>query len=136
MPYVTQQQLVDRFGADELQQLTDRDGNAGAIVAAVLDEAIADADATVDAYLRQRYTLPLSPVPTVLTRIAADLVRYRLYDEHAPEAVTKRHDAALRFLRDVAAGLVSLGASDPAPTGTPETRAPRRVFTRDDLADY
>lgn len=113
MSYATQAQMIDRFGQAELIQLTDRDGATGAIVAAVLDAALLDADEEVDSYLRGVRTLPLtSPIPERLVRVAADLARYHLYDDHAPEGVRTRYQDGVRWLRDVATGKASLGEVD------------------------
>ncbi|PIW30927.1 MAG: DUF1320 domain-containing protein [Rhodospirillales bacterium CG15_BIG_FIL_POST_REV_8_21_14_020_66_15] len=115
MPYATKQDLIDRFGEDELIQLTDR-GGAGVIADAVLNMAMADADATIDSYLAKRYDLPLAEVPPALVPKAAALVRYLLHDESPTETVVKNHELALAWLRDVAAGRVELdvGGSTPA----------------------
>ncbi len=139
MNYVTQQQLVDRFGETELIQLTDR-ANSGVIDAAVLASKIADSDALIDGYLQPRYTLPLSVVPASLVRIAADIVRYDLQADRATEQVTKRFTDAMKFLRDVADGKTQLGtdaASVPVPTSDgAQFTSPDRLFTQDTLADY
>jgi phage gp36-like protein len=105
--YITQQQLIDRFGEQELIQLTDR-VNQSVIDAVVLAEAIADADAEIDAYLRPRYPLPLVSVPSELLRVAADLTRYRLYDDAVIDAVQERRDHAIEFLRALSQGRASL----------------------------
>lgn len=138
MTYATQQDMVERFGEQELIQLTDRDGTAGAIVTAVLDRALEDADAEIDGYLAAGgYTLPLASVPPILSRIGADITRYHLYDDAATEEVRRRYDRAVALLEAIAKGTVSLGAGDPqGSAGSPETVAPTRVFTRDDLADF
>lgn len=116
MPYATQSQLIERFGQPELIQLTDRDGSTGAIVTSVLDAALLDASEEIDSYLRVVRALPLSaPVPDRLVRVAGDIARYHLYDDHAPEDVRTRYEDAIRWLRDVAAGRASLGLDDPAP---------------------
>lgn len=113
MPYATQAQMVDRFGEPELIQLTDRAGITGAIVGAVLDAALLDADEEIDSYLRSVRTLPLmAPIPERLVRVACDLARYHLYDDHAPEGVRTRYQDGIRWLRDVAVGKASLGEVD------------------------
>lgn len=108
MTYASQQNLIDRFGEDELIQLTDRD-NLGAIDAAVVARALADADAEINGYLSTRYTLPLSPVPAVLEKLACDIARYQLFENAVTEIVKERYENAIRFLKDVAAGKVTLG---------------------------
>ena len=135
MSYVTKQDLIDRFGEEELIQLTDRAG-AGVIDDQVLNRAIADADAEIDGYLAGRYVLPLAVVPASLGRIAADLARYYLYEDAATEHVRQRYEDAVRFLRAVGEGKVSLGidaaGAKAQPAGGATMTSAGRVFTRDD----
>ena len=63
MAYCTQQDMIDRFGSEDLIQLTDRNA-LGVIDATVLSAAIDDATDTMDTYIATRYTLPLAVVPT------------------------------------------------------------------------
>lgn len=134
MPYCTMQDLIDRFGEDELIQLTDR-ANLGVIDDSVLNQAIADADAEINGYLAN-YSLPLATVPIVLVRSACDIARYFLYDDAATEQVTKRHDDVLKFLGQVAKGTISLGVdatgNKPTPSDGTLMESGGRVFGRDD----
>lgn len=117
--YCSAQDLLDRFGERELIDLTDRSGS-GAINEIVVDLAIADASAQIDAYLAGRYSLPIAHVPAVLVRVAADLVRYQLYGDQCPEPIRQRQQDALKFLDAIASGKVQLGLSttgDAVPTG-------------------
>ncbi len=135
--YVDEAAMVERFGERELIQLTDRSGAGDTIVADVLDRAIADAQAEIDAYLRGGgYDVPLDPVPVVISRVAADIARYHLYDDQATEEVSKRYKDQIKFLERVASGTVQLGAKPGDGAGAPEVRAPERVFTRDELRDF
>lgn len=107
MTYATQTDLVDRFGELELAQLTDR--ATGAVVdTVVLGRALADADAEIDSYLATRYTLPLASTPVVLTRLACDMTRYRLYDDGMPDTVRQRYEDAVSLLKRMAKGDVLL----------------------------
>ena len=108
MTYASQQNLIDRFGEVELIQLTDRD-SLGAIDAAVVARALADADAEINGYLSTRYTLPLSPVPAVLEKLACDIARYQLFENKAVDTVVERYENSIRFLKDVVSGKVTLG---------------------------
>lgn len=140
MTYATQQDLIDRIGAVELAQLTDRT-NGVVIDAAVLGRALADADAEIDGYLATRYQLPLATVPTVLVRLAADIARYRLYDDRTTDAVRQRYDDATKLLGNMAKGLVMLdGGVTPVPVNTTVmavvSRSPAKVFSADKLANY
>lgn len=133
MTYATQQHMIDRFGEQELIELTDR-ATLGAIDAVVLGRALDDADGEINGYLATRHTLPLAPVPLVLTRVACDITRYFLYEDRATEAVRTRYQDAIKFLRGVSDGSITLGvdATNNAPVepGGPQFSSGGRVFTR------
>jgi phage gp36-like protein len=103
MSYCTPQDLIDRFGEQELIQLTDlnRTRQIGQVV---LNQAMVDADSEIDSFLRLRYSLPLLTIPTELIAIACDITRYRLMREGATEAVAKRYELAVSFLKNLSSG--------------------------------
>lgn len=142
MAYCTLQDLIDRFGSDELVMLTDRASPpAGTIDLTVAGRAIADACDTIDAAIGAVYALPLSSVPARLTAIACDIARYMLYTQAPTDAVQARHAEALASLRNIVAGREILAVDGaPAATSGRDTAAVvgtgRRVFTPDSLADY
>lgn len=135
--YCTLQDLVDAFGRDTIQQLTDRaDPPVGAIDETVAERAIRDASETIDAYLSGQYSLPFAVVPGPLRRVACDLAHYYLFaGTEVPDGVRQRYEDAERFLAAVSQGKVKLGATvdGPAPqtndTATMESGG--RVFGRD-----
>ena len=132
MTYATQQDLIDRFGEEELVQLTARAGGS-TIDATVVAKALADADAEIDSYLAARYTLPLVTVPEVVARLAADMARFYIYDDRATEQVSKRYDNAVKLLKSIASGAVTLGVdsqnAQPVTEGGAQIDANDRVFT-------
>lgn len=136
MTYATQQNMVDRFGETELKQLTDR-VDASDIDATVLGKALADADAKINGYVSTRYSLPLSPVPADLERIACDIARYFLYEDRVTDQVKQRYDDAIAWLKDVARGTVSIGVDSggTAPAGVESVQFPesQKVFAREDV---
>lgn len=162
MPYASASDMIARFSAEELAQRADRgtprlvsaamlqaaaagqslagytaDEQAAAATAlALIDQALADANDTIDGYLAGRYAVPLASPPVVVKRLACDLARYFLYDDQVTDTIQKRYDAAERFFREVAAGRVSLGADLGAagqPTGgTVEISSGGTVFGRKD----
>lgn len=137
MTYAVQQDLIDRFGETEIKEVADRNGD-GAIDAAVMASALADADQVIDGYVGARYDLPLDPVPNLVKTLACHLARYFLHKDAPPETVRKNFEDALRQLRDIAAGTLVLDAAGSEPTragGTVEISAPDRVFTNDTLRD-
>ncbi len=139
MSYATQQDMIDRFGEQEIIDLTDRTGT-GEIDVNVLGKAFADADSQIDSYLMGRYTLPLSCVPDVLMGVAADISRYRLLGTRPHEVAGQRYKDAIRWLQDVAAGRANLdldtAQQQAAPGSGPTSSAPDRVFTDETLEDF
>ncbi len=132
MSYAARADLEARFGADEIARLADT-GDDGA---ARMDAALADAAAAIEAMLGETFALPLPDGPyPLLTGVACDLARERLYDDKAPEAVTARAELARASLTGIAGGqtalidaegevirprCVSARAGGPEPAMTPE----------------
>lgn len=112
MAYTTRADLERRFGAEEVGQLLDDED--------ALDDVIADADSLVDGYLGGAYQLPLvAPAPALVVSLAADITRYRLWDDRAPAEVRKRYEDAIAMLKDISKGVVKL-AVQPGATPTAE----------------
>ena len=105
MSYCTAQDLIDRFGEQEIIQLTDRD-NVGIIDATVLNQAISDATAEINGYLVNY--LPMSSIPANLVRIACDIARYYLYDDQDVERVDTLYAQAMTYLKLVATGKMAI----------------------------
>lgn len=111
MAYITRTDLKDRYGEAEIAQ------RESMLPAGAVDRAISDADAEIDGYLAGRYAVPLSPVPTLIQRLACDIARYRLLGGAAGEEARARYKDASRVLAEIGAGRVSIGA----PTATSQT---------------
>lgn len=125
MSYATVADMVARFGAEELVQLTDLDNIPPATIdTARVEVKLADADAYLDGYVGQVYRLPLrgclkpatvpggAPfyvAPPLLVRLACDVARYYLHDDLAPEnEVYRRYKAATKELEAIATGAAML----------------------------
>ncbi|AUZ85850.1 gp436 family protein [Methylophaga nitratireducenticrescens] len=108
MTYCTQQDLIIRYGQDELIELTDKQ-NLGQMDMDVISSAIADADSVIDGYLSSRFTTPIQPVPRSLLRIACEITRFYLYENGALDEVKDRYEKSLRMLKDIAEGKMSIG---------------------------
>jgi phage gp36-like protein len=131
MGYAVAQDLIDRFGVDELNGLADRDGD-GAWDTAVVTQALSDTDAEIDAALAARYSLPLATTPTVLTGVSCDITRYRLYVDAAPDRVKEAAANARRMLAAFAAGTMTLGlpaATAPVEAARVQVSAPDAIFS-------
>lgn len=136
--YISPQGYVDRFGLSELVRLTDEDG-VGRVDKGALYAALSDATAEIDAYLAKRYATPLSPIPALITQLAADMARYKLHADIASESVIARYRDAVRTLERLAQGLAVLPGAAVVTGGgsaTPAVSAPDGVFTRDTLEGF
>ena len=147
MAYCDQADLERRLTLPILIDLTDDTVPPQDVEAAVLDAEIAAAGEVVDGYLRDRYVLPLAPVPGLVREIAADLVAYNLWGRRPeakgepPKNLEKAHDRALKLLREIQAGHVTLGVAagqpEPAPhAGTARVNDRFRVFGDDTLERF
>ncbi len=116
--------------------LSNDDPAAVAMNQAVVDEGLRQAQELVDAHLRGRYNLPLSPVPSVVKDMTVNLARYWLYARRPegsdlPDAVTRTYKAALKMLEQIRDGMLTIGDPEHGPAA-PESgemkvrsRAPR-----------
>ncbi|MFQ5818138.1 MAG: gp436 family protein [Terriglobia bacterium] len=140
MPYCTQSDLLNQITNDELIQLTD-DAGSGSVDTTKVDAALAAASATIDAYAGARYTLPLQTSEKV-KQLCVDLAIYELEKRRRRlrEATVAAHDAALRFLRDLAAGRAVLdqpaGAQPQATEADVKKTEQERVFSDEKLREF
>ncbi len=107
MSYCTVDDLINqkRDGEAELIQLTDTD-NSGSINYAVVDQAIARANAEINGYLLAY--LPLAVVPANLVYLACDIARYHLHGDQLLDPIKVRYEQAIAYLKGVAAGKIAL----------------------------
>ena len=145
MAYCTLADLQAIITEQDLIQLTDDTVPSAAVNTDNVDKAIADASELIDGYLRERYSLPLSPLPGLIGTLACDIAAYRLYGRRArlttPESVTERYKNALVLLAKIQEGKIALGAGSvttpEASTGSVSViQGPDRVFSREKLRDY
>jgi phage gp36-like protein len=141
MAYCTQDDLLKLVPELELAQITAESGDAPD--AAVVSEAIAKADAEIDAYLAVRYQLPLEAVPARVKSLAVDLSLYHLYSRRsvAPEVRRQRYEDAVAFLKLVGAGKAEIvGAAGMELPGdvqdVTEITSAARVFDRDKMSGW
>lgn len=107
----------------------------------IIEEAISDADGEIDGYLAKRYPVPLSPTPKVINKFSKDIAVYNLFsrigiDEGEKESnYLTRYKAAVRFLENVAKGIIDIGIHDniqKANTGFRADSNPR-LFSRNSM---
>ncbi len=112
--YIDYTSLEARFGAAELIDLSNTGGDGESVDMQVISTAMDDATRLIDGYIGSRVNLPLTPAQveqTSLQRIAADVTRYYLMDTLVSDEVKKRYDDAVKVLRDVQKGAVTLGVT-------------------------
>ena len=119
MAYATVQDMVTRFGANELIRLTTpADQALDGIVTAVADTALNSASVMMDSFIGRRYKTPMDLPPPVVTDMCCDIARFRLStgDQKTPsEEVRARHKDAMSWLESVSKGLVVLELDEVAP---------------------
>jgi len=142
MGYSTLDDIKKVLPEAAILQLTD-DDDEGAIDEGKVSEAIAAADAEIDAYCAGRYSVPFESVPDLVKKLSVDLAVYNLYCrkvETVPDAKKDRYNNAMRMLRDIAAGKSSLmvGETEVADSGGPEATkaAAERIFTKGSLDNF
>lgn len=169
MPYISHAQLAERPGARELAQVAtaehlplvdyalmeatllggDRSAWAAEDIAAAddallrIDDAVNDAQATIDGFLGVRGYLPLDPVPAIVSTWARAITRYYLHQDRIrtdekSDPIVRDYRDALRLLELTAAGKFSLGANDnlvSQGTGSPDFSAGSSTI-RDNLKDF
>ena len=119
--YATAQDLIDRFGEQELVDRTDEEGT-GAYDAGKVSQALADGWSEIETSLLDRYpdmvdgSLVRADVPGELVKVQCDLARARLWDDATNEVVEKNEKAARRFLERVEEGKKKLRRDRPQQT--------------------
>lgn len=105
MGYCAKSDLSERYGDQELKELTDETSGV-AISDPEVTSACDEASSTIDLYLGVRYTVPLASPPSVVKKWACDLARLNLWGNRAGEGSAIRLEAeqALAFLKDISTG--------------------------------
>lgn len=134
MAYCTMEDIQKQVPEAMITLLTD-DSLTGGADADVTADAIAAADAEIDAWVSGRYRTPFDPVPDVIRKVSVDIAIYNLYsrrDTELPDARKDRYRAAVKLLESIAKGVVTIGAAEAAPSGATGAcfSGPERLFTR------
>lgn len=142
MSYASVADLKAVIPARDLALLAGFDQGDAAASDARLAQALTDASAEIDGYLRRQVSLPLADPPHTLNVYCRDLAMWRLYRNlgHDTDRLKALRDGALSWLRDVAAGRIGLGDDDTPPLdtsgGVAMTDGPDRLLTRDSMRGW
>lgn len=113
MAYITKQDLIDRYGQEELPESGGGDDDAK------INAAIADADGIINLHLRKGgYTTPLRGQAALeIKRYAARVVRYLLAEDTdvMSDEIKARYDEAMAWLKTASEGGVSFVCDDASP---------------------
>lgn len=138
MSYATRSDMELRFGAQEIQQLSDLAvPRLGATNDAVLTRALDDASAFIDGYLIGRYATPITDARALplLRMHCCNVARFILMTTNADDAATKAYEAAVSYFKDVGRGNVNLlppdAAAEPQGAGTVEFDMGSKVMGRE-----
>ncbi len=144
--WITSSDLSARLGSARYVELFDDDGNGTADAAAVA-ATIESAEGEFNSYAGRRYNLAALAVAAAADTTLAAVLRARCLDvaeirserrrpRAVPETVKQQYDEAVRWLRDVADGRVSLGSDallTESASSAGQSGGATRVFTRDEM---
>lgn len=104
---ITRQDMEQRFGAAEIDALTDGSEDT-------LSRAIEDAQAEAAGYLAAAgFRQPFSPVPRVLVLKICDIARYYLHQDGDIDIVDRRYKAAVAWFQTLVRNPKMLGGDEP-----------------------
>lgn len=112
-----------------------------ALITPIIEEAIKDADGEIDGYLSGKYPVPLLQIPKAINKFSKDIAVYNLFSRagivegERESNYLSRYKAAVRFLENVAKGVVDIGVNnvkESASTGFKIKSSPR-LFSRDSM---
>ncbi|HAS54112.1 MAG TPA: hypothetical protein DCS42_08325 [Nitrospiraceae bacterium] len=134
MSYCTKTDILNlELTEAELVRVTD-DKKLNEVDAAKVAAAIAKADADIDAYCQAQYTVPFSPVPTIVMGWSATLAAFNLFrNQQKPATLVDRYNKVMSWLKSISEGKSAIpGVTNDAlslPASTTEDYEP--VFKRE-----
>jgi phage gp36-like protein len=162
MTYATAQDMLDRYGVDEIAQRAFRhddtvdvdllratvagssvaawsagEQTAGANALARINTCLADADKVILGYVRARYgAQPALTTSADLTRVCAELARFYLHDDPLREDSGTLPQSVKTWLADFAAGKVDLDVPAATSDDLVEIGFEEAVMTRTQMDGY
>jgi len=137
--YASIDDLKSLLSEQELIDLTD-DEESGVVNDEIVNKAIEDASAEVDAFLIGRYEVPILPVPKVIRKLCVDIAIYNLFSrrlqDEIPENVRKRYEDAISLLKMIANGQIFLSVSSPEHSASGYVKPAEQVFSRESLKEF
>jgi phage gp36-like protein len=138
--YSTTDDILKKIPEAKLAQLTSEEGTE--VDDAIVEDAIASADAVIDSYAAIRHKVPFDPVPARVRESSVKIATYMLHSRRADEmggvgeTIRQEYEDEISFWKDVAVGRATVG-EDPPPAASSMTggvvKASERVFTNDSM---
>lgn len=144
MAYSSNTDLLKRFTSSELAKLTG-DETGTTIDTDRTDVARELADATINATLKDRYTIPFEDPDPLIISISIDLTIYHLYrieygELPLPSEVRGYYEESIQLLEDIRTGELYLEDStagiDAPPTIITTKSTGNRIYSQDTLDNY
>lgn len=131
--------LLSQTSEQVLIGLTDDDNQM--VNQNIVDSAIQTAGSEIDGYAQKQYSVPFDPVPEIIKKISVDITLYNLFsrrgfDKEKDANIMDRYKNAVRFLQDLARGVVTIGVPNPAPPIAADIRSNPRVFNRNSMEGF
>lgn len=138
--YTSLAELMLEFTPEELAQLTG-DPSGSNINQARVDYAIENASSLIDSFLRNRYEVPFSPVPSLIKFIAREIAicniyEYATHDAFLPPTLSKRKSYAMYLLHQIQNGRLQLEFVSIRPTFVINKENEKRLFDDDILERF
>ena len=105
--YCTTNDLLTRIDEKVLINLSNDTFPATTVNVQRVNETIEIADDIINSALRNKYRLPLTSTPKIITQISADIVIYRLYSrrpQDIPKNYVKNFEDAIALLKELQTG--------------------------------
>lgn len=132
MAYAVIQDIVDRYGNDDLLVAAANEDDT--LDTAAVNRALDDASAEIDAYIGQRYHLPLPSPSKILLALCVDMALYKLSTgTELTDEQRRRYEDAIKLLEKIGSGVVTLGLPTGDAAASPqlaELIGPERQFSR------
>lgn len=131
MSYVTAATMIQKFGEQEIIELTDNEEPYQyAINHEKLNAALEEANSEIDGFIQGRYPQPLQVIPPFLRNIGCHLARYHLCTKALTDTdpIKVRYDNAVGRLKSISKGEMGLGSSPAGESAPTESSSNNVIF--------
>lgn len=117
MAYSAIEDITDKLGLAVFNNLTQKTDENDPEPEKKVEQAIQDADAIINSYIRERVSqIPIDPVPDLIKQYSRDLAICHLYKnqpQFIPEHWKGEKENIIRSLRDISNGAANLDTGPP-----------------------